>query len=252
MDTHVYSGAGIDADEWRVRIDLAACYRLLAHFGMTDLIYTHVSARVPKQQGHFLINPYGLMFHEVTASSLVKVNHAGGIVEPTPYTVNPPGFVIHSAVHMARPDAACVLHSHTRASIAVSCLEQGLMPLTQKSFRFYGRMAYHAYEGISLDLNERERLAADLGDKYAMLLRNHGALTVGRTIPEAFELMYALETVCRIQIDVLSSGQKIVLPPPEIAAKAAAQFVNDEEPAGERVWAGLLRLLDAQNPGYRD
>lgn len=162
MDVGIQPVAAMDADEWQTRVDLAAGYRLLARFGMTDLIYTHVSARVPKQPHHFLINPYGLMFHEVTASSLVKVDHAGTIVDPTPYTVNPPGFVIHSAVHMARPDAACVLHSHTRATIAVSCLEEGLMPLTQKSFRFYGRMAYHDYEGISLELDERERLSADL------------------------------------------------------------------------------------------
>ena len=243
--------AGVDPAEWQVRVDLAACYRLLAHFGMTDLIYTHVSTRVPNRHDHFLINPYGLMFHEVTASSLVKVDHTGAIVEPSCYTINPPGFVIHSAVHMARPDVACVLHTHTPATIAVSCLAEGLMPLTQKSFRFYGRLAYHEYEGISLDLDERDRLATDLGEKSAMLLRNHGALTVGRNTAEAFELMYALETVCRIQLDVLATGREIVMPPPAVAAKAAAQFEHDEEPAGERTWPGLLRLLDSVNPGYR-
>lgn len=234
------------------RVQLAACYRLIAHFGMDDLVYTHISARVPGTD-HFLINPYGMMFHEITASSLVKIDYEGNVVEPTDYPVNQAGFVIHSAVHKARKDVNCVLHTHTRAGVAVSCLEEGLLPLNQFSLFFYGRFAYHGYEGIALDTDERERLVRDLGDKSVMILRNHGLLTAGRNVPEAFQLMYYLEQSCRVQLDVMSSGGKIVRPPQEVCEKTAAQVrkMGVERPVA-REWPGLLRLLDAKDPSYRD
>jgi ribulose-5-phosphate 4-epimerase/fuculose-1-phosphate aldolase len=241
-----------ELDERQTRVQLAACYRIVAQFGMTDLVYTHISARVPGEPGHFLINPYGMMFHEITASSLVKIDYHGELVEDSPYPVNKAGFVIHSAIHKARPDVACVLHTHTRAGIAVSCLEEGLLPLNQHALLFHGRLAYHGYEGIALDLDEEERLVADLGDKRAMILRNHGLLTAGRTIPEAFEVMYYLEMACKVQLDVLATGRPIRLPPPEVAAKTAKQFVWESEARGMRSWPALLRMLDAKDPSYRD
>lgn len=239
-----------EIDEREARIQLAACYRLIAHFGMADLVYTHISARVPGQHDHFFINPYGLMFHEITASSLVKIDHEGNVVEETPHPVNKAGFVIHSAIHAARPDVNCVLHTHTRAGVAISCLEQGLLPLNQISLFFHDRLAYHDYEGISLDLDERERLVADLGDHRAMILRNHGLLTAGRSVPEAFEVMYYLEMSCKIQVDVMATGGKMVLPPIPVQEKTASQFQRDT--TGLRAWPALLRLLDAKDPSYRD
>lgn len=238
--------------EREVRIALAACYRLIAHFGMDDLVYTHISARVPGRPGHFLINPYGMMFHEITASSLVKIDYDGNIIEDTGYPVNKAGFVIHSAIHMARPEINCVLHTHTRAGIAVSCLEDGLMPINQHSLMFYDRLAYHDYEGIALDLDERERLVRDLGDRKAMVLRNHGLLTAGRTVPEAFSLMYYLEQSCRIQIDLMATGGKINRLSDNVSRHTAEQFANSPVPCGEREWPALLRLLDAKDPSYRN
>lgn len=240
------------AGERETRIALAACYRLIAHFGMDDLVYTHISARVPGEHGHFLINPYGLMFHEITASSLVKIDYDGNIVEDSGYPVNKAGFVIHSAVHMEKPEINCVLHTHTRAGIAVSCLEDGLLHINQHSAMFYGRLAYHDYEGIALDLDERARLVRDLGDKPAMMLRNHGLLTAGRTVPEAFVLMYYLEQSCRIQIDLMAAGGKLTRLSDNVLQHTAQQFVSAPLPCGEREWPALLRLLDARDPSYRN
>lgn len=240
-----------ELDERETRIQLAACYRLIAHFGMDDLVFTHISARVPGSPHHFLINPYGLRFDEITASSLVKIDHEGRLVEDSPYPVNEAGFVIHSAVHMARPEVACVLHTHTQAGIAISCLEGGFQPMNQHSFLFLDRLAYHDYEGIALERGERERLIADLGDKPAMILRNHGLLTVGRTIPEAFSLMYNLELSCRIQLAVMAAGRPS-FPPEAVQKKTAAQWMGDGKPLGMREWPALLRLLDRKDPSYRD
>ncbi len=240
------------ASEREVRIALAACYRLVAHFGMDDLVYTHISARVPGRPGHFLINPYGLMFHEITASSLVEVDGDGNIVRDTGYPVNKAGFVIHSAIHAARPDVNCVLHTHTRAGIAVSCLEEGLLPINQMVLLFYGRLAYHDYEGIALDLDERTRLVRDLGDKPAMILRNHGLLTAGATVQEAFTRMYYLEQSCRIQVDLMASGGTLRRLSAETCEHTARQFANSPLPCGEREWPALLRLLDAKDPSYRN
>jgi ribulose-5-phosphate 4-epimerase/fuculose-1-phosphate aldolase len=237
--------------EYDVRVQLAACYRLIAHFGMDDLIYTHISARVPGREDHFLLNPYGLMFSEITASSLVKIDHDGNIVEPGDYPVNHAGFVIHSAVHMARPDIRCVLHTHTRAGVAVSCLKEGLLPLNQISCAYYNRLAYHDYEGIASNLEERDRLVQDLGEKKSMVLRNHGLLTAGNTVAEAFVLMYYLEQSCRMQIDVMSSGGTIEMLSPAVSEYTAKQYESSSMPRGEREWPAMLRLLDAKDPSYR-
>jgi ribulose-5-phosphate 4-epimerase/fuculose-1-phosphate aldolase len=240
-----------ELDEQETRVNLAACYRLISHFGMDDLVFTHISARVPGSPDHFLINPYGMRFDEITASSLVKIDHEGILVGESPWPVNQAGFVIHSAIHMARHDVACVLHTHTEAGIAVSSMDEGLLPLNQHSMLFYGRTAYHEYEGIALELGERERLVADLGDKPAMILKNHGLLTVGRTIPEAFSYMYYLEQSCRIQLAVMAAGRPS-LPPEAVQKKTAAQWTRDNRPLGAREWPALLRLLDKKDPSYRD
>jgi ribulose-5-phosphate 4-epimerase/fuculose-1-phosphate aldolase len=245
-------GGAAPAGERETRIALAACYRLIAHFGMDDLIYTHISARVPGEEGHFLINPFGLMFNEITASSLVKIDYDGKVVEDNGYPVNTAGFVIHSAVHMERPEVNCVLHTHTRAGVAVSCLAEGLLHVNQHSAMFYGRVAYHDYEGIALDLDERTRLVRDLGDKPAMVLRNHGLLTAGRTVQEAFTLMYYLEQSCRIQIELMAAGGKITRVSGNVLQHTAQQFANTSPPCGDREWPALLRLLDAKDPAYRN
>jgi len=238
--------------EKEVRIELAACYRLIAHFGMDDLVFTHISARVPGTTNHFFINPYGTHFSEITASSLVKIDLDGNIVESTDHTVNQAGFVIHSAVHAARHDVACVLHTHTRSGVAVSCLAEGLLPLNQFSLQFFNRIAYHDYEGVALDLDERQRLVADLGDRRILILRNHGLLTAGRTIPEAFSLMYYLDQSCRIQMDIMASGGKMLLVPGQLAEKTARQFEREDSSYGQREWPALLRILDKKDPSYRN
>ncbi len=245
------------ASEREIRVELAACYRLIAHFGMDDLVYTHISARVPGRHDHFLINPYGMMFHEVRASDLVKIDLEGNLVGDNAYPVNKAGFVIHSAVHMARPDVVCVLHTHTQAGVAVSCTEEGLLPLNQFALVFHDRIAYHDYEGIALDEDERERLVADLGDKPVMILRNHGLLTAGRSVAEAFALMYYLDQACRVQIDVKALGGKMRLPPEVVQKKTGQQFqgiANNPQSVGmgQREWAALLRLCDKLDPSYKE
>lgn len=237
--------------EWQTRVDLAACYRLIAHFRWTDLIYTHISARVPDEEDRFLINPYGLLFDEIRASDLVKVDHDGSIVDdPTGLGINEAGFVIHSAVHMARPEVACVLHTHTAAGIAVSAQKQGLLPLSQHAMRFHGRVAYHDYEGIALDLDERQRLQVDLGTSFVMILRNHGLLACGRTVREGFDNMYYLQRACEAQVVAQSAGAELVLPPPEVAEKVAQQF-SRPRPYQKKDWPALLRLLDRIDPSYK-
>lgn len=247
--------------ERQLREELAACYRLIAHFRMSDLIFTHISVRLPGPEHHFLINPYGLMFDEITASSLVKIDLAGHAVELSPYPVNPAGFVIHSAIHSASEDAQCVLHTHTRAGCAVAALECGLLPVNQMSMEFYGKVAYHDYEGVALDMAEQQRLVADLGNKPVMILRNHGLLTVGRSVSEAFMRMYYLEKACEIQLAAQASG-KLVLPPHEVCVHTERQFNDPGRPLGEGqladpdgmqlAWTALLRLLEKVAPGYRD
>ncbi len=240
----------VSEEEWQIRVDLAAFYRLAAHFGWTDSVYTHISARLPGEEDHFLLNPYGYMFEEVTASSLVKIDTEGRTVMDTPFEVNGAGFTIHSAVHMARPEVACVAHTHTRAGMAVAAQQSGLLPITQNAMMFYGdHLAYHDYEGIAFDLDERTRLQADLGDRYAMILRNHGLLACGRTIGEAFEILHNLEASCAAQIDAQSGGP-LTIPNPEVCTHTADQFWSGNEPFGERAWPAMRRLIDRHNPGY--
>lgn len=236
-----------------MRVDLAACYRLIAHFDMDDLVYSHITARVPGAEDHYLLNPYGLMYAEITASSLVKVDKDGNPVESTKYPVNRPGFVvIHGAVHRARPDIACVLHCHSHAATAVSSIEEGLLPLTQGAMQFYGRVAYHAYETMAFDNDQSARLVADLGDKPVMLMRNHGQLTVGRTVAEAFSLAYFLEEACRIQLEIMQSGGKMIVMPDAVGKQVAEQYETQVVPPEEREWPALLRMLDRIDPSYRE
>lgn len=232
------------------RINLAACYRLIAHFGMDDLIYTHISVRVPESPGHFLINRYGMMFQEITASSLVKIDYDGKPVESGEQPFNYAGFVIHSAIHAARPDVNCVLHTHTRAGVAVSCLKEGVLSLNQFSAPYFNRVGYHDYEGVATNLDERQRLVRDLGDKRVLVLRNHGLLTAGRTVPEAFQSMYYLEQSCRVQMDLMGSRGTINVLSHEVSEHTAKQSENFEAP-GERAWTALLRMLDTKDPSYR-
>jgi ribulose-5-phosphate 4-epimerase/fuculose-1-phosphate aldolase len=246
-------GSEKSSAEWEQRVELAACYRLLAHYKMTDLIYTHATARVPGEPGRFLINPYGYRWEEITASSLVKIDVDGNKIDDSPHRVNPAGFTIHSAVHMARRDAACVIHTHTRAGMAVSAVKGGLAPISQIALQFYGRLGLHDYEGIALDLDERQRIIRDLGRHCGLILRNHGLLTVGRTAAEAFSLMYYLNLACEVQVATLSMGAELVIPPPEVCERVGGQYdqmaFDDGDLALE--WAAHLRLLDRLDPSYR-
>jgi ribulose-5-phosphate 4-epimerase/fuculose-1-phosphate aldolase len=241
----------ISADEWQMRVDLAAAYRLVAHYGWDDLIFTHISARVPGPEHHFLINPYGLLFSEITASSLLKVDLDGTLVEPTSSFFNPAGFTIHSAVHAAREDAKCVLHLHTVAGVAVSCQEGGLLPIEQTAMLLNGQIAYHEYEGVALLLDERPRLVADLGTKNAMLLRNHGTLTVGETVGEAFLTMYFFERACATQIAALAGGVQLHYPSPEVQEVVKQQAVGGVPAVAKLAWDAQLRMLDAKDPSYK-
>ena len=247
--------ADISDQEWTIRCDLAALYRLVANLRMTDLIYTHISARLPGPEHHFLINPYGVLFHEITASSLVKIDLEGNVVEPEgkqSHGVNAAGFTIHSAIHMARPDLMCVVHTHTAAGIAVSAQKQGLLPISQQALKFYGNLGYHNYEGIAFDLAERERLVRDLGEHKSMILRNHGLLACGRTIPEAFHEIYYLERACQAQVAALSGGAELVFPPEEVRRHAAKQFQRAEILEHcEMAWNAALTLVEHDRPDYR-
>jgi len=222
------AATGTTNPEWQVRCDLAAFYRLIAKFRMTDLIYTHISARVPGQGDQFLINQYGIAFDAMCASDLVKIDAEGRVVDEADRgkMVNAAGFTIHSAVHAARHDLACVVHTHTAAGIAVSCQEEGLLPISQHALKFYGHLGYHDYQGIALDLNERVSLVRNLGPHRAMILRNHGLLAAGRTIPEAFDHIYFLERACQAQIAAQASGSRLLMPPENVRRHTAAQF-ND-------------------------
>ena len=238
--------------EWEARVQLAACYRLIAHFGMDDTIFGHITARIPGKPDQFLINPYGVLFGEMTASALVAIDHEGQALETSAAAVNAAGFVIHSAIHTARAEIDCVLHTHTRAGVAISCIEEGLLPINQFALEFAGRISSHDYEGIALNLSERERLVRDLGSNYVMILRSHGLLTAAPTVPGAFYLSYYLEQAARVQMDVMASGGKIITPSPQVQATTAAQYTSARNPKmiGMRGWPAMLRLLDRVNPGY--
>ena len=243
----------VSDEEWKLRVDLAACYRLVARYHWDDLIFTHISARVPGPEHHFLINPYGMMFEEITASSLVKVDLQGRKVSESPYEINPAGFTIHSAIHAAREDALCVLHLHSLNGVAVSAQKEGLRPVSQQSLFALASLAYHDYEGVALNEEEKPRLVRDLGDKNFLLLRNHGLLTVADTIADAFLFMYVLEAACTIQVRAQSGGGPLISVDPRIVAGMQAQARQVTRGAGGALaWPGLLRKLDRHNPGYRD
>jgi ribulose-5-phosphate 4-epimerase/fuculose-1-phosphate aldolase len=251
----------IDPAEWETRVDLAACYRLVDLYGMTDLHLNHISARVPGHEQHFLINPFGMMYEEITASSLIKVDLAGNIIANAnaEYGINLPGYVIHSAIHRARPDVACVLHTHTNAGMAVSALKCGLLPLTQTALR-WSRIAYHDFEGVVVDLDEQKRLVDDLGDCEVMILRNHGLLACGSSIGQAFNNIYRLERACQTQLLALACNGELSLPPRDVIARTNAQLMIAPTPDakgrkrshGALEWPALKRMLDRRDPSYKN
>lgn len=242
-------------EEWKARVDLAACYRLIAHYGMSDMIANHISLRVPGEDGAFLINAYGLLYEEITASSLLKIDHDGNILAgpdfgPYDYGVNRAGFVIHSAVHAARPEVDCVIHTHTWAGMAVSSLECGLLPLNQTSMRFL-KIGYHDYQGVVLDLEEQDSLVKDLGDNEALILRNHGLLTVGRTVGEAFNWMHRLELSCRAQLAAMACATPLREVPQDVVEATYMQYQpQTRRPYGQMEWPALLRLAYRLDPGF--
>lgn len=242
----------ISKEEWETRVDLAAAYRLVAHYGWDDLIFTHLSARVPGPEHHFLINPYGMMFEEITASSLVKINLAGEIVLPSPYFINPAGFTIHSAVHAAREDALCVIHLHTDYGIAVSAQSDGLLPISQQALLALSSLGYHDYEGLALNEDEKSRLVSDLGNNNNMILRNHGLLTIGKTAAEAFLSMYMLERACHIQILAQAGGALLSVGEPILHSVAAQLGAVTVGQGAQLTWPGLLRKLDRMDSSFRE
>ncbi len=239
----------VSEEEWKVRVDLAALYRLVALYGWDDMIYTHISARIPGPEHHFLINPYGMFFEEITASSLVKIDLDGNILQETPYFINPAGFTIHSAVHAAREDAQYVMHLHSDQGVAVSAQKEGLLPLSQHALIVLPKLAYHDYEGIALNHDERERLVHDIGDKTLMLLRNHGTLAVGKTAADCWTGMFYLERACKQQVMALSAGRENMLFAPQ-AAQDEVRNQTSRGIGGGLAWPGALRRLDRESPGY--
>lgn len=242
----------VSPEEWQVRVDLAALYRLVALFGWDDLIFTHITAKVPGTEEHFLINPYGMMFEEITASSLVKIDLAGNKVMESEYDINPAGFTIHSCIHAARKDAMCVLHTHSINGVAVSAQKEGLLPVSQFAFIVMQSLSYHEYEGLALNPEEQPRLVRDLGDTNYMILRNHGLLTVGRSMAEAFQAMHRLEAACMVQVRAQAGGGELSYIPPEVMARAKVESIEDRAHKARLAWAGLLRRLDRRFPGYAD
>jgi ribulose-5-phosphate 4-epimerase/fuculose-1-phosphate aldolase len=245
---------GVSPEEWAARVDLAAAYRLVALFGWEDLVFTHITLRVPGTEDQFLINPYGVFFDEITASSLVKIDLDGRTVQDSPFPVNPAGFVIHSAIHAARHDARCVLHTHTLNGVAVSTQAAGLLPISQHALFVLTSLGYHDFEGPALSDDEKPRLVADLGDHGSLILRNHGLLTVGETVADAFVRMYYLEASCAIQVRAQSGGGELIPVPKQVieagyAAASAAQRRRGGQ--GRLVWPGLLRRLERRDPSYR-
>lgn len=241
----------VSAEEWQLRVDLAACYRLVALYGWSDLVFTHISARIPGPEHHFLINPYGMMFDEITASSLVKVDMACNKLIDSPYPVNPAGFVIHSCIHAAREDVQCVLHTHSRAGVAVSAQKCGVLPISQQSTFVLASLAYHDYEGVAVRDEEQPRLQQDLGTRNFMMLRNHGLLTVGQTVADAFLNMYTFENACRIQIDAQAGGGELVHVNPAILQGLSQVLKKVTSGLGANIaWPALLRKLDRESPGY--
>lgn len=245
--------AQVSEQEWQQRVNLAACYRLVAHYHWDDLIFTHISARVPGPEHHFLINPYGMTFDEITASCLVKVDLQGNKVMDSPFAINPAGFTIHSAIHAAREDAKCVLHVHSLNGVAVSAQKDGVLPISQQSIFVLSSLAYHNYEGVALNEEEKPRLVRDLGNKHFFMLRNHGLLTVADNIPDAFLYMYLFESACQIQVRAQGGRSELIPIHPQIIAGAQAQAAQVTRAAGGGLaWPGLLRKLERRDPSFRD
>ena len=243
----------VTEQEWQMRVNLAACYRLIASYGWDDLVFTHISARVPDTEDEFLINPYGLLFEEITASNLVKVNQAGEKVSSSAFDINPAGFTIHSAVHEARSDAHCVIHLHTSDGVAVSTQQQGLLPISQQSLFPLSNLAYHDYEGVALNPEEKVRLVSDLGEANFMILRNHGLLTCASSVADAFLYMYIMQRACEVQIKAQSGGSELTLISPQILAgiQAASKQVT-KEANGDIAWPALLRKLRRTDPSFEE
>ncbi|KRH99564.1 class II aldolase/adducin family protein [Curvibacter sp. PAE-UM] len=241
----------VSEQEWQLRCDLAAAYRLVAAYGWSDLVFTHISARIPGPEHHFLINPYGLMFDEITASSLVRVDQDCNKLSDSPFPVNPAGFVIHSAIHAVREDAGCVLHTHSRAGVAVSAQKCGVLPISQQSTFVLGSLGYHAYEGVALRDEEKPRLQADLGTANYLMLRNHGLLTVGKTIAEAFLNMYIFENTCRIQLDAQAGGELVHVNPKILEGIAGVMKTATAGQGANLAWPALLRKAERLDPGYK-
>lgn len=249
----------IDPQEWELRVQLAAAYRIIDHMGWSELIWTHTTVRVPGPEHHFLINPYGLRFDEVRASNLVKVDMDGAIIGDQRQEINPAGFVIHSAIHMTRPDVRCIMHTHTVAGMAVAALENGLLPISMYALGYFERVGYHDFEGPSLDVEERQRLAANLGDKNVLILRTHGLLTCGETVAQAFVRMYRLERACQVQLAAQATGSPLIIPPREVcevSAERSDEFLATEGGKGySRIanpeFEALVRLIDRTDPSYR-
>ncbi|WP_038852138.1 MULTISPECIES: class II aldolase/adducin family protein [Bordetella] len=245
--------SAVSAQEWETRVELAAAYRLMPLYGMSDLIYNHITARIPGEADRLLINPYGYLYEEITASSLITINLAGDVLlnPHKDYGVNPAGYVIHSAVHGARRDAHCVIHTHSRAGMAVSALKCGLLPLTQTAMRF-ASIAYHDFEGPAIDTEERERLVRDLGSRDSMILRNHGLLVTGADIPQAFNTIYWLEMACRAQVDAMACNTELNIPDPDVVAKTEHLYKPEvRRPHGILEWPAMLRMLNRRDPSYR-
>ncbi|MBP7080673.1 MAG: class II aldolase/adducin family protein [Rhodocyclaceae bacterium] len=241
----------VSVEEWNLRVELAACYRLVAMYGWTDLVFTHISARIPGPEHHFLINPYGLMFDEITASSLIKVDAECNVMHETQFPVNPAGFTIHSAIHDIRHDVQCVLHTHTRAGVAVSTQKCGVLPISQQSTFILASLAYHDYEGIAVRADERPRLQKDLGGNTFLMLRNHGLLTVGSTVAEAFLAMYFFETTCQIQITAQAAGELIEVNPAIISGVREAMHKTSDGVGAQIAWPALIRKLDRVDQTYK-
>ncbi len=260
-DTYANRPAQFDAEEWKTRVDLAACYRLVAHFGMSELVSNHISARVPGRPGEFLINPFGFMYEEITASSLIRVDASGSILynPHTQYGINRAGYVIHSAVHEIRPDVDCVIHTHTPAGIAISALRCGILPISQSAMRFT-TIAYHDFEGVAFNEGEKERLARDLGQAEVMVLRNHGLLACGAGIPQAFNNIFRLERICQIQWMAMSCQSALVMPSADVVAMSNKAYAGNQAAMGAGTgnalgvmeWPAMLRFLDRRDPSFRD
>lgn len=247
----------VGEEEWAVRVDLAACYRLVAHYRMTDLVYNHITAKVPGKEGRFLINPFGMLYTEITASCFYTLDLDGEVLDRPrgaagEFPVNRAGYALHSAIHQGRPDVGCVIHTHTRAGMAISALDEGILPLTQTAMRFYDAIGIHEYEEPTVNADERGRIVADLGPHDALILRNHGLVACGPTVADAWNVMYWLESACQVQVDVLSTGRPVKLPSPELAEQMARRY----GPGGKLnlapiEWPALLRLLDGLDPSFR-